>query len=123
MHVYKLSFDVSIGSPRQARPDILSRGALCRIREELYQDKEPAGRLARFHKPLQTPEQRRSANVAAARAHFCALGWARAEVEAGDVDRQLDSIIARARAMQEHEKRLDNMAEHQRTHQPLPNSS
>jgi hypothetical protein len=58
--------------------------------------------------------------VAAARAHFCALGWARAEVEAGDVDGQLDGLMARARAMQEHEKHLDSMAEHQRAYQPLP---
>lgn len=96
---------------------------MCRIREEQYQDKAPAGRLTRFHKPLQTPEQRRAADVAAARAHFCALGWARAEVEAGDVDRQLDGLIARARTMQEHGRRLDNMAEHQRAYQPLPNFS
>ena len=94
---------------------------LRRIREEHYKDSVPSGRLARFHKPLQTPEQRRAADVAASHAHFTRLGWSRTDVETGQVDRQLDALTARARAMQEHAKRLENLAPHARAFQAPPN--
>lgn len=92
----------------------------CRVQEEHYKDLVPAGRLARFHKPLQTPEQRRAADAAAAHAHFTRLGWSRAEVVGGQVDGLLDAIIARAHAMQEHAKRLENLAPHSRAFQQPP---
>ena len=93
---------------------------LCRIQEEHYKDVIPAGRLARFHKPLQTPEQRRAADASAAHAHFARMGWSPAEVAAGQVDRQLDALIARAHAMQEHAKRLENLAPPSRSFQHPP---
>ncbi len=100
-----------------------AQNVLCllrRIQEEHYKDAVPAGRLARFHKPLQTPEQRRAADAAAAHAHFARLGWGRAEVAGGQVDGQLDALFARAHAMQEHAKRLENLAPHARPFQHPP---
>ena len=80
----------------------------------------PAGRLARFQKPLQTPEQRRTADVAAAHGYFLKLGWERTEVEANDVDRHLNALLARARAVQEHAKRLESLASPARASQQPP---
>jgi len=42
-------------------------------------------------------------------------------VETGQVDRQLDALTARARAMQEDAKRLENLAPHARAFHPPPN--
>ena len=92
----------------------------CRIQEEHYRDTVPAGRSALFHKPLQTPKQHRAADVAAAQAHLARLGWSRAEVAAGQVDSQLDALIARAHAMQGHAKRLESLAPHSRAFQHPP---
>ena len=120
---------VCIGMPlrlNKRKRGVLSHAAqvvlclLCRIQEEHYKDIVPAGRLARFHKPLQTPEQRRAEDAAAAHAHFAHLGWDRAEVAGGQVDVQLDFLITRARAMQEHAKRLENLAPHARPFQHPP---
>ena len=91
-----------------------------RFREEQCKDDVPVGRLARFHKPLQTAKQRRDADVAAAHAHFCRLGWEPAEVHAGQMDRQLDALLARACAMQAHAKHLENLLEHARAYHAAP---
>ena len=93
---------------------------LCRMQEEHYKDLVPEWRLACFHKPLQTPEQRRAADAAAAHAHFARMGWSHAEVAGGQVDALLAAVIARAHAMQEHAKRLDNLAPHSRAFQQPP---
>ena len=91
-----------------------------RFREEQCKDDAPGGRLAKFHKPLQTPKQRRDADVAAAHAHFCRLGWDPTEVYAGQVDSQLDALLARACAMQAHAKHLENLPEHARAYHAAP---
>ena len=91
-----------------------------RFREEQCKDDVPGGRLAKFHKPLQTAKQRRDADVAAAHAHFCRLGWDPAEVHAGQVDGQLDALLARGRAMQAHAKHLENLPEHARAYHAPP---
>ena len=91
-----------------------------RFREEQCKDDIPGGRLAKFHKPLQTPEQRRDADSAAAHAHFCRLGWDPTEVHAGQLDGQLDALLARGRALQAHAKHLENLPEHARAYNAPP---
>ena len=58
--------------------------------------------------------------MAAAHAHFCRLGWDPAEVHAGQMDSQLDALLARACAMQAHAKHLENLPEHARAYHAPP---
>lgn len=52
----------------------------CRFKRTQFGEKVPEGRLARFHKPVLTAEQREAADVAAAERHFISLGWEPSEV-------------------------------------------
>ena len=81
-----------------------------RFKRTLYNNKAPEGRQARFHKPVVTAEQHEAADVEAARRHFVSLGWEAAEVAAGDVDAQLDAVLARARSLQEFARRCRMLA-------------
>ncbi len=52
----------------------------CRFKRTQFGEKVPEGRLARFHKPVLTAEQREATDVAAAERHFVSLGWEPSEV-------------------------------------------
>jgi hypothetical protein len=62
----------------------------------------PVGRLAHFHKPIQTVEMRDAADAAAALLHFARMGW---DLDSQEVDQQLDALLARARGMQDFRER------------------